>query len=166
MAPSLYFQSSRSLRQIQWFLYSHCCIAVFHVTIYRWIRRFTPFFKAVSNPLLQTANLQSNEWHADETFMKIRGVTHYLWILLDSEKRVVIAFYLSALRDSSAPLQLFQEAHCLTDAQPAAIITDGLWAYAMPIKMAYPHTEHHADTSFAELRNHPLLEAFHKAFKG
>ncbi len=111
----------------------YCC---FHVTIYRWIRRFTPFFKAVSNPLLQTANLQSNEWHADETFMKIRGVTHYLWILLDSEKRVVIAFYLSALRDSSAPLQLFQEAHCLTDAQPAAIITDGLWAYAMPIKMA------------------------------
>ena len=68
--------------------------------------------------------------------MKIRGVTHYLWILLDSETRVVIAFRLSALRDSSAPLQLFQEAHCLTDAQPAAIITDGLWAYAMPIKMA------------------------------
>ena len=44
-------------------------------------------------------------------------------------------------------------------------ITDGLWAYAMPIKMAYPYTEHHAYTSFAELRNNNLLEAFNKTFK-
>lgn len=165
MALSLYFESSCSLRQIQWFLYCHYSIAVSHVTIYRWIRHFTPFFKTVSHLLLQTANLQSDEWHADETFIKIRGVTHYLWILLDSETRVVIAFHLSALRDSSAALQLLQEAHFLTDAQPATIITDGLWAYAMPIKMAYPHTEHHVYTSFAEVRNNNLLESFNKTFK-
>lgn len=164
-ALSLYFECSSSLRQIQRFLKYHFHIRVSHVSIYRWIRHFAAFFKTVSNFLLQHANLQSDEWHADETYIKIHGVKHYLWVLLDSETRVVIAFHLSPDRDGLAALKLFQNAHTITDASPLTIITDGLWAYHMSIQMTYPNTSHHVYTSFADIQNNNLIESFNKTFK-
>ena len=66
------------------------------------------FFRTVSHFLLQKANLQSDEWHVDETYIKVKGQKHSLWILLDSETRVVIAFCLSSVRDSNTALTLFE----------------------------------------------------------
>ena len=60
---ALYFESSSSLRQIQKFLQNHMSVCVSHISIYRWIRHFAPFFRTVFYFLLQKANLQSDEWH-------------------------------------------------------------------------------------------------------
>lgn len=32
----------------------------------------------------------SDEWHADETIVKMAGVKHYVWFVIDSETRFVI----------------------------------------------------------------------------
>ena len=112
-------------------------ISVSHISIYRWIRYFSAFFKSVSKFLIQKANLKSDEWHADETYIKIKGIKHYLWILLDSETRVVIAFYLSDLRNSSSAYKLFRKSLNSTNAEPITIVTDRLSAYNMPISMTY-----------------------------
>lgn len=107
-ALSLYFKTSSSLRQIQRFLKNHMSVCVSHVSIYRWIRHFASFFKTVSYFLLQKANLHSDEWHVDVTYIKVKWQKHYLWILLDSETRIVIAFHLFSARDSNTTLALFE----------------------------------------------------------
>ena len=156
---------SSSLRQIQRFLKNHMSVSVSHVSIYRWIRHFAPFFKTISNFLLQNANLQSDEWHADETYIKIKGQQHLLWILMDSETRVVIAFHLSSVRDSNTALTLFEKSRNITDASPFTIITDGLDAYNMPIVLAYSKSKHHIYSSFADDSSNNVLESFNKTFK-
>ena len=72
------------------------------------------------------ANLQSDEWHVDETYIKVKEQKHFLWIRFDSETRVVIAFCLSSVRDSNTALALFEKSHNITDASPLTIITDSL----------------------------------------
>ncbi len=140
-------------------------IRVSHVSIYRWIRHFASFFKTVSHFFLQKANLQSDEWHVDETYIKVKGQKHSLWILLDSETRVVIAFCLSSVRDSNTALALFEKSHNITDASPLTIVTDGLDAYNMPILLAYPKSKHHRYSCFADDCSNNILESFNKTFK-
>lgn len=164
-ALALYFEASCSLRQIQRFLQNHRSVSVSHVSIYRWIRHFAPFFKTVSNFLLQRANLQSDEWHIDETYIKVKGQRHSVWVLLDSETRVVIAFGLSSVRDSNTALALLKQSHSITDASPFTIITDGLDAYNVPIAFAYPEAKHYIYDSFADDYSNNVLESFNKTFK-
>lgn len=161
----LYFENSCSLRQIQSFLKSFFSVSVSHVSIYHWVRHFASFFKTVSNFLLQKANFDSDEWHADETYIKINGIKHYLWILLDSETRVVIAFHLSAARDNSSALALFKKSRSITESQLLTIITDGLDSYNVSVTAAYPKAKHHVYTSFSDVLNNNLIESFNKTFK-
>lgn len=39
-------------------------------------------------------DLNSDEWHVDETVVKVVGVKHYIWFIIDSETRFVIGFHL------------------------------------------------------------------------
>ena len=34
-------------------------------------------------------NFDSDEWHADETVVKILGKKYYIWFIIDSESRFV-----------------------------------------------------------------------------
>lgn len=45
-------------------------------------------------------NFDSDEWHADETVVKISGKKYYVWFIIDSETRFVLGFHLSPHRDS------------------------------------------------------------------
>ena len=79
------------------------------------------FFKTVFNFLLQKTNFDSDEWHADETYIKINGIKHYLWILLDSETRVVIAFHLSAAKDSYSSCIIWKVSPSLSYLTPVSV---------------------------------------------
>ena len=37
--------------------------------------------------LVPLLGLNSDKWHADETVIKIAGVKHYIWFIIDSEPR-------------------------------------------------------------------------------
>jgi len=50
-------------------------------------------------------NFNSDEWHVDETVVKIAGKKYYLWFVIDSEARFILGFHLS-------PLQRFQASFC------------------------------------------------------
>lgn len=94
-------------------------VGVSHVSIYRWICHFTLFFRTTSHFLLQKADL-----HADETDIKIRDQQYYLWTLLYSEIRVLIAFCLSSVKDNNTALTLFKKSRNVTNAHPLTIVTD------------------------------------------
>ena len=114
---------------------------------------------------MASLNLASDEWHADETFIKIKGVTYYLWILLDSETRFVISFILSDKRDGTSAYRLFQRAVSLTRASPKVIITDHLAAYEQAIATFYPNAEHYCYKDFTDDKSNNTIEAFNKTFK-
>lgn len=37
-------------------------------------------------------NFASDEWHADETVVKISGQKYYIWFIIDSEARFILSF--------------------------------------------------------------------------
>ncbi len=59
-------------------------VRVSHISVYRWIRYFTLFFRTIAHFLLQKVDLRSDKWRLDKTYIKIKGQQHYLgyyWIL-------------------------------------------------------------------------------------
>lgn len=155
-----------STRAISRFLKASINFSVSHVAVHYWTKAFAPWFHAVSTAFMASLNLASDEWHADETFIKIKGVTYYLWILLDSETRFVISFILSDKRDGTSAYRLFQRAVSLTRASPKVIITDHLAAYEQAIATFYPNAEHYCYKDFTDDKSNNTIEAFNKTFKG
>jgi IS6 family transposase len=51
-------------------------ITVDHVTIYRWVQRFTPEFIEAARPC---RHAPGDRWFVDETFVKVAGTWTYLY---------------------------------------------------------------------------------------
>ena len=115
--------------------------------------------------MLSNADFNSDEWHADETVVKISGVKHFLWILLDSETRCVITYFLSPYRSSSSAARLFQQALLTTESVPKTIVTDRLDSYNVPIAVCYPTVKHYPYKGFKDFLNNNFIESFNKTFK-
>lgn len=162
---SLYFDSPSSLRQVQRAITKLYSIYISHVSIYNWIRHFSHIFKDISNFFLSNANLYSDQWHIDETYIKINSITHYLWIILDFETRVIISFHLSSKRDSNNALKVIENSCLISNVQAPVLVTDNLSAYNMPIKICYPNSIHYSYNGFDDYLNNNIIESFNKTFK-
>jgi transposase-like protein/DNA-directed RNA polymerase subunit RPC12/RpoP len=69
-------------------------------------------------------------WHCDETYIKIKGIGHWLWIVFCEETRQVLAWHISQthlLKDALAVLHKAKKR--VNGVRPEKIITDGLWQY-------------------------------------
>ena len=97
---TLYFLNNSSTRMISQFLMTNSSIKVSHVTIANWTTKFAPFFKQKADKFKESLNLQSDDWHADETVVFINGEKYYLWLAIDSETRFILAFHLTKSRSS------------------------------------------------------------------
>ena len=97
------------------------------------------------------------------TALKIAGVKHYIWFIIDSETRFVIGFHLSPHRDSSQAVSLFGEAVKL--GKPSAIVSDCYSAYKVPVKSVFDDAKHIRVQSFKDDISNNLIECFNKQFK-
>lgn len=77
-------------------------------------------------------NLQT--WCADETYIKIKGVGLWLWVVYAKETRQVLAWHISKGRFFTDAKLVLQKAKLVAGGRPAKIITDGLYQYAAAIK--------------------------------
>lgn len=77
-------------------------------------------------------DFNSDEWHADETVVKINGVKHYIWFIIDSETRFVLGYHLSPHRDSPQAFTLLNSVKDL--GKPRAVVTDRYASYKVPVK--------------------------------
>jgi transposase-like protein len=50
-------------------------VQVDHVTVYRWVQRFTPLFADAARPLRHATG---DRWFVDETYVKVAGRWRYL----------------------------------------------------------------------------------------
>ncbi len=72
-------------------------------------------------------------WHLDEVFVRINGVTCYLWRAVDHEGEV-LEVYATKRRDREAALE-FLKRTMKRYGQPATIVTDSLQSYRAAMKV-------------------------------
>ncbi|QCX33330.1 IS6 family transposase [Caloramator sp. E03] len=163
-ALNLYYLNGSSTRRISQFFKLTYNVKVSHVTIASWCKKFAPIFLSIANKLTENLDLSaSDEWHADETVVFINGKKHYIWLIIDSETRMVLGFNLSPSRDASQAFSLFKSASKF--GCPSAIVTDRLGSYNLATKTIFNSSKHIKVQSFKDDISNNLLEAFNDTFK-
>ena len=100
MALSMFCLGKNSLHDIALILRTVMDVRESHTIISNWCIRFAPMFQNIAIQLIPALNINFDEWHADETIVKIQGKKYDLWLILDSETRFVLGFHLDRHRDS------------------------------------------------------------------
>ena len=105
-----------------------------HETVRFWWNRFGPMFAAEIRKRRadRMRAWDQWQWHLDEVFVKINGVTHYLWRAVDHEGEVLEA-YVTKRRDRHAALKYLRKA-MKRYGNPKVIVTDRLKSYRAAMK--------------------------------
>ena len=77
--------------------------------------------------------LSTRFWCVDETMVRVNGKYIWLWVVLDPESKVVIAWHLSKVRTLSDAVTVLRKAFEKTASVPWQIITDNLPHYRRAI---------------------------------
>ncbi len=162
-ALTLYYLNNTSTRAISQFLMSTFNIKVSHVTIANWSNKFAPYFKLKVDKFKRQVDLQSDDWHADETVVFINGIKHYLWLVIDSETHFIVSFHLSRYRDENSAFSLINETKKY--GSPFNLVTDRWPAYNEAIATLLPNTKHLPVKPMSSDINNNLIESFNKTFK-
>lgn len=164
LALYTYFLHGSTTRKVAQYLYDVHNIKVSHVTIASWTRKFAPLFMLKSKEFLPNNLNHSDEWHIDETVVKIHGKKYYLWAVIDSETRFVLSFHLSPYRSSASAFELLSDAK-KHFGHPGAIVSDRFHAYKTPVKVLFPDCKHIRVDSFKDDISNNLIESFFGTFK-
>ena len=134
LAVMLYVRFPLSLRNVEDLLHERG-VDVSHETIRFWWNRFGPIFAAeIRKRRVEKMRAHSNwQWHLDEIFVKINGVTHYLWRAVDHEGEVLES-YVTKRRDRKAALKFLRKS-MKRYGQPEIIVTDKLKSYGAAMKV-------------------------------
>jgi transposase, IS6 family len=81
-------------------------VEVDHTTIFRWIQACAAELEKPIRPHLRMSN---GSWRVDETYVRVKGRSTYLYRAVDSRGRT-IDFLLSARRDTAAAKRFFRKA--------------------------------------------------------
>jgi IS6 family transposase len=79
-------------------------IDVDHVTIYRWVQRFTPLVIEAARPCRHSVG---ERWFVDETYVKVASVWRYVYRAVDQHGQV-IDVYVSRRRNVPAATRFFE----------------------------------------------------------
>jgi transposase, IS6 family len=94
-------------------------ITVDHVTVYRWVQRFTPEFIEAAR---FCRHAPGDRWFVDETYLNVAGNWTYLYRAIDQHGQVIDVL-LSARRDLAAGRRFFIRA-LRAGTVPAEVTTD------------------------------------------
>ena len=134
-------------------------LTVDHTTIYRWVQRYAVEIRRRLAKFVRAPNMS---WRVDETYIKIKGVWHYLYRAIDSNGET-LDFYLSKKRDAKAAFTFFQQLSSLGD--PRVINVDKDKAYPC----AFAEMQEKGSFLNTELRRvkylNNIIEQDHRAVK-
>ena len=115
-----------SLRGVTKILEKAFNVKVSHETIRQWVLN--------SKLSIDENCIPTKTWHIDETYFKIRGQGHWLWVIRAKESGHVIAWHISKKHLIKEAMTLLRQAMKQTQGvRPKKIITDGLWQYPVAI---------------------------------
>jgi transposase-like protein len=131
-------------------------VEVDHVTVYRWVQRFTPL---LADAARFSRHSPGDRWHVDETYVKVNGVWRYVYRAIDQYGQVIDVL-VSACRDAAAARRFFRQALSMLKVTPGEVVTDAAPVYPGVLDELIPSARHHVE----RYANNPI-EADHSQLK-
>ena len=131
-------------------------IEVDHVTVYRWVQRFTPL---LADAARFARHSPGDRWFVDETYVKVNGVWRDVYRAVDQDGQVIDVL-VSARRDAAAARRFFTRALHTLKVLPSEVVTDAAPIYSGVLKELLPFAWHHVE----RYANNPI-EADHSQLK-
>ena len=103
-------------------------------SIYRWVRELTAKADKALKPMKVNAG---KTWVADEVVINVGGQNYWLFNVMDSDSRFLLAAYLSPERTTRAAAALAMARERAAE-PPEQVKTDGLRSYRIALRRAFP----------------------------
>jgi transposase-like protein len=100
-------------------------VQVDHVTVYRWVQRFTPL---LADAARFCRHSPGDRWYVDETYVRVNGVWRYVYRPIDQYGQV-IDVQVSTRRDANAAHRFFRTALSTLKVKPSEVVTDAAPVY-------------------------------------
>jgi IS6 family transposase len=140
LAVRWYLRFALSYRDVEELL-TERGIQVDHVTIYRWVLRFTPLLAEAARPCRHAVG---DRWWVDETYVRVAGRWRYVYRAIDQFGQVIDVF-VSPRRDAAAARRLFARAIGTTNVTPVEVVTDQAATYPIVLGELLPAAWHRTD---------------------
>ena len=140
VAVRLYLRFGLSYRDVEELL-TERGVQVDHVSVYRWVVRFTPLLAEAARPCRHAVGVR---WFVDETYVKVAGRWRYAYRAIDKYGQVIDVF-VSARRDTVAARRFFERAIGTTKVTPVEIVTDRAATYPRVLDDVLPTAWHRTD---------------------
>ena len=153
-----------SLRKISDHLKQFYNVTVNCSTVLRWVQRYIDMMREYADQLVPEV---SGKWHADETMENANGKWRWLWNLMDSESRFLLASRLTKTRKEVDARNLFLDGLDRAKKAPKVVVTDGLISYpnALNGTLRYKGTKHISKPRFIDLTNNNRIERLHGSMR-
>ena len=115
-------------------------IDVDHVTLFRWVQRFTPELIETARPCRHRAG---DRWFAGETYVKVAGIWRYVYRAIDQHGQVIDVF-VSRHRDIASARRFFTTA-LTAHGEPVEVVTDRAPTLARVIDELIPEAFHNTE---------------------
>jgi len=112
-------------------------IEVDHVTVFRWVQRFTPLLAGAARPCRHAVG---DRWFVDETYVKVAVRWRFVYRAVDQHGQI-IDVYVSARRDTRAARRFFATALGVHD-EPTEVVTDRAWTLLTVVEELMPGAFH------------------------
>ena len=122
----LYFRFPLSFREVEELMLVRGAV-VSYETIRRWCAKFG---QAYANQLRRRRPRPGDKWHLDEVFVKINGITGYLWRAVDQHGDVLDVLVQSR-RNAKAAKRFFRKLLKGLQYVPRVLVTDKLASYGV-----------------------------------
>ena len=131
-------------------------------TIYEWVRDYTgKALKQLDGHKAKTGG----HWVADEMMVDVGGEKMWLWNVMDSETRYILASHLTPRRDANAARVVLRKAALAADKPPKTITTDKLKSYMPAVKSVLPESRHMQSEGLRADINNNLSERLQGTFR-
>lgn len=138
-----------------------------HVTIINWVNNYMEKINAYVNSLKPAVG---DTWHADEQFIKVKGNQQYIWNVLDSDTRFLLASNESPTRTTVDARQTFKMAKEQAGKKALTVITDGSFSYDKAVRKEFstyknPNPHYRYVSIRAKDTSNNKIERFHESFR-
>jgi transposase-like protein len=140
IAVRLYLRYNLSYRDLEELMLERG-VEVDHVTIFRWVQRFTPL---LADAARFCRHAPGDRWYVDETYVKVNGVWRYVYRAVDQDGQVIDVL-VCARRDAAAARRFFRRAIATLNVRPTEVVTDAAPVYLVVLDELVPSAWHHVE---------------------
>ena len=117
-------------------------IEVDHVTVYRWVQRFTSLLADAARLCRHAAG---DQWFIDETYVKVAGRWRYVYRAVDQGGQVIDINIAQRREDGAAARRFFERAIGSTNMTPVEVVTDRAAVYPALVEDLAPRARHNTE---------------------